>query len=60
MFGVDEEAILENVNTYILVGHIKSHGQKRILKVKHETYQVPWLGSRSMDKENQVIYVWKK
>lgn len=57
-FGVDEEAILTYVETYIHVGNQVTHGKKRILKRPHETFQFPWLFGRSFDKKENCIYVW--
>src|SRR4030042_942573 len=60
VFGVDEDFILDNVKKYILIGHKKIHGTKRILKREHKEYQFPWLYSRSMSVNENIIYVWEK
>jgi hypothetical protein len=59
MFGVDEDRLLDNVSCYIHVGHLKTHGNKRILNRSHEKFTFPWLYGRSMDKDNHIIYVWE-
>jgi hypothetical protein len=58
MFGVDEDFLLDNVSTYIHVGHTKTHGIKRILNRPHKEFRFPWLYGRSMDAANHIIYVW--
>jgi len=59
IFGIDEEFILKNVNKYILIGNKKAHGQKRILKINHKEFQFPWLFSRSVYPNDNIIYVWE-
>jgi hypothetical protein len=58
MYGIEEEEILRQVKCYIHVGHEKTHGSKRIRSVKHEEYRFPFLFSRSLDRNGNVIYVW--
>lgn len=58
--GVDEEALLEMVDCYIMIGHENTHRQKRILKKPHDVIRTPFLYSRGMDETKNVIYVWSK
>lgn len=58
MHGPREEQILKNCETYIHIGNENVHGNKRILKLPHETYKFPWLISRAKDPTKNVIWVW--
>lgn len=60
MFGVREEEILEQVETYIHIGNENIHSQKTILKLPHETIKFPGLLSRTADQGTNVIYVWER
>lgn len=61
MYGIEEEQLFENgVSKYIHIGNEATHSQKPIL----EKYQVkklkfPWLLSRSMKREQNVIYIFE-
>ncbi len=57
-FGVNEERILDAGATYILVGNIDVHGQKRIMRWPHREYYFPWLVSRGMNQSNNRIWIW--
>jgi hypothetical protein len=56
--GVDEEALLEQVPGYVLVGNTRSHGEKTILSHPHVRLQAPWLLSRSIYAGDNVIYLF--
>lgn len=59
MYGVDEAAFKGKVQKYILIGNEKTHGDKEILNMfPYKKYQFPWLVSRSMDRANNLIYVF--
>jgi hypothetical protein len=58
MFGFDEEWILKNVETYVVVGNENVHHKKPILAYPHETFHFPWLYSRSLNQDKNVIYSW--
>lgn len=60
VFGVNELLIWELVETYICIGNVTTHGDKRLLKKPHEVYRFDWLFTRSMTPESNVIYVWNK
>jgi hypothetical protein len=59
-YGVDENFVIENVNKYIMIGNESVHKLKPILELSHKEYKFPWLYSRSLSYENNVIYVWEK
>jgi len=59
IYGVDENWIINRVETYIHIGNKLVH-KKRILSESHDEYQFPWLVSRASQPELNVIYVWKK
>ncbi len=59
MFGIDEQFILDNVKKYIVIGNINVHKEKKILEKPHKEYQFPWLYSRSMSQDKNIIYVWE-
>lgn len=59
VYGVDEDWVLANVDTYIHIGNRQVH-QKRILKHPHEEFQFPWVFSRGSVPKDNVIYIWKK
>lgn len=57
--GADEEEILRSgIETYILIGNRRSHGEKSILQYPHEEFVLDGHVSRSADQEANVIYVW--
>lgn len=61
MFGIEEELLFENgVKKYVHVGNELTHAQKPILqKYPVKKCQFPWLLSRSMSRENNVIYIFE-
>lgn len=58
LYGVDELALIPKIKTYITIGNKTSHGDKRILKLPHKSYQFPWLFTRSLSPDLNEIYVW--
>ena len=53
--GVDEENILKHVKKYILIGHEKIHGTKRILKThRFTTIDPQWVVSRGEASGNRI------
>lgn len=58
VYGLDEQAMLKLIDTYIFIGSRRAHADKRILKLPHATYRFPWLYSRAFEREDNVIYVW--
>lgn len=59
ILGVNENWLLKKVETYIHIGNRNTH-KKRILDLHHDEYQFPWLISRSLKPEDNIIYVWNK
>ncbi len=59
-WGIDEDFILANVDTYIVIGNDASHSHKPIMKYPHKEYTFPWLISRTMKRDQNKIYVWGK
>lgn len=58
LYGVDELAMLPKVKLYMAVGNTKSHHDKRINALPHEDYKFPWLFTRSMEPQGNLISVW--
>lgn len=61
MYGIEEELLFElGVEKYIHVGNENTHGQKPIL-ITHpvKKYKFPWLLSRSMKREDNIIYIFE-
>ena len=56
VFGIDEEALLNDVDEYILFGSFRNHGKKRIWP-PGEIVQEPWMWSRAPD---SVLFIWKQ
>jgi hypothetical protein len=59
-YGVKEDQLLDLVDTYILVGNVNVHGDKDILKRRHDAVKNPHIISRSEQKDKNRIYIWKK
>jgi len=59
-FGVDEFIVINRVNKYIMIGNEIVHALKPALELPHKEYKFPWLFSRSLKYENNIIYVWEK
>lgn len=59
-FGVDEEALIDACETYILVGNAKVHEGKSIWNRKHRIIEPYWLYSRTMNDTKDFIAVWGK
>jgi len=55
MYGIDEEALLDKVETYILFGSIRNHGTKAICQRPHRVIQEPWMWSRA---EDSALFIW--
>ena len=55
--GVDERAVLEQVQRYIFVGNRRPHGRKRILGRRHAEHRFPWIVSRGWPALDR-IWVW--
>ena len=60
LYGVDEVKLIGLVETYIHIGNTGSHDLKRALDLPHKVYRFPWIVSRSIQPQNNVIHVWSK
>lgn len=58
-FGVDEHEILDAGCTYIHIGNLRPHGQKRILIRPHEELELPFLFGRGIDASLNRVWVWE-
>ena len=56
--GVDECALVEQVECYILIGNRHAHALKKVLGRKHSERQAPYLVSRSTHTDEDVIWTW--
>jgi hypothetical protein len=59
-FGVDEELLLQHVQTYIMFGNKGPHKFKRIFKHKHKEYSFPWLHTRAQNQQLNRVWIWNK
>lgn len=60
MYGVNELDYIGKLEKYIHVGNENVHHDKRLLrKVWYREYKFPWLVSRSLDRDKNVIYLFK-
>lgn len=60
-WGVDElQMFYDGIEKYIIVGNEKTHKSKKLFAYKKsKEYKFDWLLSRSMSKEDNVIYIFK-
>jgi hypothetical protein len=58
VYGVKEPELLDTGVTYILIGNLRTHGNKPIMSRRHRTYKYPWLRSRSQYPDLDRIFVW--
>ena len=60
IYGIDEKDLLTKVKKYIVIGNKTVHGIKKILERDHKEYTFPWLFSKSMHSNKNIIYVWEQ
>jgi len=60
MYGIDEEGIVAAGISYIVIGNIAVHGDKRILKLPHEELSFPFLKSRASKPGLNRIWIWSR
>lgn len=60
IYGADEVAIVDSVETYIHIGNAGSHFDKRALRRPHKVFAFDWLVSRAIDQRMNNIYVWSR
>jgi hypothetical protein len=58
MWGPLEEEWVKTGTVYIHIGNEVTHKNKRILSLPHETFHFPWLRSRAIEQDKNVIWVW--
>jgi hypothetical protein len=59
-FGINEEEMLNKINKYIMIGNEFVHKNKPLLRFPHHVFKFPWLFSRSLKNDMNVIYLWEK
>lgn len=59
MFGINEKTMLNKIKKYIHIGNKKIHDKKPILKLKHREIKESWIMSRSLHKNDNVIWIWE-
>lgn len=59
-FGVDEGALLDACETYILIGNAKVHAKTPLWHRPHRIIEPDWLYSRSFNGTKDFIAVWGK
>lgn len=57
-WGVNESKILDWNKKYIFIGSETSHDQKKILARSHRRLKFPWIHSRTMNRQDNLIYIW--
>jgi len=57
-YGVKEDKILETGAKYILIGNKKVHGKKKIMRLDHLEYELPFLQSRASRPSLDRVFVW--
>jgi hypothetical protein len=58
VFGTNEGRIIDSAQMYIHIGHLNTHGNKRVLDKGHTVERYPWVLSRSLDAGNNAIFIW--
>lgn len=58
--GIEEDKLLELVDTYIMIGNLVTHGDKPIRKLKHQEINEKFIISRATNPENNRIFIWDK
>ncbi|WP_143056578.1 hypothetical protein [Chitinophaga sp. YR573] len=59
-WGVDEVLLLKKVQTYIMLGNEIVDKGKRIFKLPHQTYRLPWQITRANEQALNRIWIWDK
>jgi len=58
IYGVKEDQIVGSGRNYVLIGNKTVHGHKKIMDIKHEEYDFPFIKSRSASPSENRIWVW--
>jgi hypothetical protein len=59
IYGPSDFKILQAVGEYIHIGCHKQHGKRESLARPHETFEFPWILSRTSDPVDDVIHCWQ-
>lgn len=57
-YGVEEDKLIDYLETYIVIGTEKIHGAKKIEKYPHKMLKFPWLRSRAINPNDNAIFIW--
>ena len=60
MYGVKEEWLLDHVETYIMYGNERVHGEKLLLQRPHRIIKAPWMLSRALNPTGNCLYIWSR
>jgi hypothetical protein len=60
LYGINENIMLDHVDTYILIGNKDQHGDKPIMNIPHEEYIFDWHVSRGKNQQNNRIWIWNR
>ena len=60
MYGIKEDLLLKECESYAVIGNRVVHGNKPILTKSHQEFQFPFIKSRANDPTQNVIYAWGK
>ncbi len=61
MLGPDESVIMKLINKYIFIGNMGTHKDKPILsEYKYKEYRFDWYLSRSLAREDNMIWIFEK
>lgn len=58
VYGADEIAIIDRAETYIHIGNLGPHKDKRVFRLPHRVYRLPFLFSRGFDREQNRVWIW--
>jgi hypothetical protein len=58
--GVNELEIHQKVETYIVIGNMMSHHDKRLFLKTHEILTFDWIVTRSLNHEKNRIFIWER
>lgn len=58
--GIREDEIVASGRTYILIGNVVVHGDKKIMSLPHYEVRPPWLRSRATFPELDRIWIWNQ
>ena len=59
IYGIKESEILKTGVTYVMLGNLKIHSQKKIMELPHKELELPFLRSRASSPELDRIFIWE-